>query len=249
MSISMLKKLLFVNAVSGNTPIPTVEATATGNPATFTTDISRNLTGFSIPFTAIQGGSGDPSPDNVRQITGWTGVNVTANGTTIPVTFPDEAGMVYGGTLDLTTGVLTVDMIKYNAKDVAWIASSQISRGVFGINSQYPLTPRNMNTNNIICNSYKTDLSSKRIAEMDDNSIKGHATEDWIFYIRDSRFTTIESFTEEMAKGTVEFAYELAEPLEYQLTPQQLSTIIGENVISTDTNGTNTIKYLKKAGD
>ena len=71
-----------------------VEDTATGNPATFTTDLAKALTGLTIPFTPIQAGTGDPSPTNVRAISGFTGVNVYHSGEdtseydTYAVTFP-----------------------------------------------------------------------------------------------------------------------------------------------------------------
>ena len=64
---------------------------------------------LTIGIEPVQSGSGDPSPTNIRPISGWTRANINANGTTYPITFPTEAGTVYGGTLDVTTGVLTVD--------------------------------------------------------------------------------------------------------------------------------------------
>lgn len=70
----------------------------------------------------VQSGSGNPSPSNVRPITGWTGANIkVANGndptatgyevTTYPITFPSAAGTVYGGTVTVNpdgTGELRV---------------------------------------------------------------------------------------------------------------------------------------------
>ena len=66
-----------------------VEATATGNPLTFLTDIARPLKSLLIPFTPKQTGSGDPSPDNVRPITGWTGVTVNHAGKNLFLCFDD----------------------------------------------------------------------------------------------------------------------------------------------------------------
>jgi hypothetical protein len=66
----------------------------------------------------VQSGSGDPSPENVRPISGWTGCNVVVSptenaqdGTTYPISWQSEAGTVYGGTVDLVSGVLTVDCV------------------------------------------------------------------------------------------------------------------------------------------
>ena len=56
-----------------------------------------------------QAGSGEPSPANVRQISGHTGIDVTESGLIYRVSFPSSAGTVYGGTVDLGAGTLTVD--------------------------------------------------------------------------------------------------------------------------------------------
>lgn len=60
-----------------NTPhIETVSDTI----ASFKTDVATKLKGCKIHFTPIQEGEGDPSPENVRPIHGWDGVEVTACG-------------------------------------------------------------------------------------------------------------------------------------------------------------------------
>lgn len=47
--------------------------------ATFTT-VSSALRALVVDVTPVQSGSGDPAPDNVRPISGWTGANVHVNG-------------------------------------------------------------------------------------------------------------------------------------------------------------------------
>ena len=69
-----LRRLLMLHALAGGKE---VEDTATGNPLTFLTDLARPLKSLVASFTPIQSGSGDPSPTNVRSISGWSGVNVT----------------------------------------------------------------------------------------------------------------------------------------------------------------------------
>ena len=51
-----------------------IEALTTGNPAVFDTDVEKPLKSFVVPFTPVQAGSGDPSPTNVRAISGFTGI-------------------------------------------------------------------------------------------------------------------------------------------------------------------------------
>lgn len=73
-----LRKLLLMKAVAGGAPI--AEYTATGNPLTFNTNVSKPLKSLLIPWTPSQSGSGDPSPTNVRPISGVSAVNVTRCG-------------------------------------------------------------------------------------------------------------------------------------------------------------------------
>lgn len=74
---SSMKKLLFFQMAAGKAA---VEATATGNPLTFLTDLARPLKSLLIPFTPVQSGSGDPSPQNIRPIVAWDGVKVWNGG-------------------------------------------------------------------------------------------------------------------------------------------------------------------------
>ena len=45
---------------------------------------------------------------NICPISGWTGMTINANGTEITISWESEAGTVYGGTLDVVSGALTV---------------------------------------------------------------------------------------------------------------------------------------------
>lgn len=75
-----LRKLLFMGALAGGKE---VEDTATGNPLTFVTDLARPLESCLATWQPHQSGSGDPSPENVRPITGMDGVTVWHTGKNI----------------------------------------------------------------------------------------------------------------------------------------------------------------------
>ena len=70
---SPTKKLMVLGAMAGG---KLVEDTATGNPLTFITDKAKPLKSLLIPFTPQQSGTGDPSPENIRSILPWNGLNV-----------------------------------------------------------------------------------------------------------------------------------------------------------------------------
>lgn len=74
---SPTKKLMVLGAMAGG---KLVEATATGNPLTFITDVSKPLKSLLIPFTPQQEGTGDPSPENIRPILPWNGLTVFGGG-------------------------------------------------------------------------------------------------------------------------------------------------------------------------
>ena len=55
--------------------------TASGSAVTFTSAAAGNsINPLIVNIEPVQSGSGDPSPDNVRPITGWTGATVTRTG-------------------------------------------------------------------------------------------------------------------------------------------------------------------------
>ena len=73
---TMLKRLLLPKLAAGGGGSAPVQDTATGNPLVFFTDLARPLKSLLIPFTPKQEGSGDPSPQNIRQILPWDGLTV-----------------------------------------------------------------------------------------------------------------------------------------------------------------------------
>lgn len=376
--------LLFLAGASGGN---LNEYTATGNPATFSTNVAKPLKSFLIPWTPTQAGSGDPSPENVRSISGITGLTVshsgadTSNPTTYPVTFPalgknmlnltlesgSDSGMewtvnngvitvggtptayvalicgraklpssgsvvcsggyvngtnitwgvcklkdsvgetvatlansdvghfsfnvsdyptaetielqikrnsnnvqcsgdiklqvetgttpstfepytntVYGGTLDITSGVLTVewkevDLGNYEyAKDSVLEGVDRFTRTFSDYGGAYYT-----DIPDVICDIFKPE--SIMLANQD------HLT--WVVclpaktgatYFYTPQGTYENAFAFKTAMSGIKMAYKLATPITYQLTPIEIKTLIGDNTIWTDTNGTNTAVYLKR---
>lgn len=101
-----------------------------------------------VNIKPIQEGTGDPSPDNVRPITGWTRCTIshsgsdTTNPETIVVDLEDEAGTVYSGTLTLNedgSADLVSTHVTYNIQPSQWTWMS--SSHCFKIN-RTSLSPR-----------------------------------------------------------------------------------------------------------
>lgn len=232
--------------IGEQTPVPTEEATATGNPATFTTDVRKALTGLIVPFTPIQSGSGAASPNNVRPITGITGITVyhsgsnTRNPTIHTITFQAETGTVYGGTLDAVAGVLTIEwgIETYDGSvDESWSVESDENFYIM-TDSKYV---RNTNNTSLICN-YADSYESVTVGNC-------KITNSGNFNIRIGSLigiTKVPAFREWLAEHNVQMVCKLQTPIMMSIDPIIIKTLSGENNLWTDTNGTNTVKYLKK---
>lgn len=244
---SGLRNLIVAKSSVGTLP-PIAEYTETGNPATFETNIARPLTKFEVPLLPVQSGSGDPSHDNVRPISGWSGVTVTANGQTVLVAWESAAGVVYGGKLDTVTGVMTVDTVNVvydgvtnavNDVDYGTTADGRIY--VLYINRNY--LPGSIANEPAWCNQYKWvdgHLSTLHMGEF--NTYEAY----FRFVIVDQTLNTISKYNQYLQEHPLQIVYPISTPQTVQLTPVEIKTIIGQNSIATATGGTNTIKYLKR---
>lgn len=82
-------------------------ATDTGNPISLTA-VTAAFMRLNVAFEPTLGGSGTPSPSNIRPISGWNGVTVTQTlGHRTQNDGATWSGTIYGGAVDLVTGEIT----------------------------------------------------------------------------------------------------------------------------------------------
>ena len=79
--------------------------------------------------------------------------------------------------------------------------------------------------NNVTCNIYAT-AQQAGVANLQNNQIVG-GTNDTAVYVKDNRYTNATTFKQAMSGTGI--LYELATPQTYQLTPQQVNTLVGTN--------------------
>lgn len=227
-----------------------VYETITGNPVSFSAR-SAPLRQLSVAFSPVQAGSGDPSPDNVRPISGWSSLTVyhsgadTSNPQTISISLGDT---YYSGTLDVVTGVLTVDTL-YKALTGAETVQRQSQSGgayyrfnVTGVISNnpagYAVIPK-------FCSHFKP-ISYTQLPNQD-NSI-ARFQYDTTAYIRCDTYTSAADFkaflAEQYAAGTpVQIGSPIATPIPISLTPQEVQSLLGVNNMWSDSNGDLTVTY------
>ena len=146
------------------------------------------------------------------------------------ITFPTEAGTVYGGTLDVTNGTLTVNRAMVDLGTLTWInatdnrfyttsLSSVIKKGTDGALWIQSSMFRTVSSLNIVYNSADAMWLSAQ-GNVSVSKIAG---------------TTTELIAEITGQRLV---YELATPITYTLTPQEITMLTGQNHIFSDTGQT-----------
>ena len=214
--------------------------TKTGNPVIVENPYGwTSLTALVADIQPKQSGSGDPAPDNVRPITGTTEVNVTITGGS---TYNTDLGTtVYGGSLNVTTGVLTIDRLHYT---MTGDSSASVASGMKFSKSSSP-------TNNIyytlssggnVTNGSGDDVVlSSHFVNQGDTPPRCYVSSNQfrVMLPMDSSIQTANDMNtwvaQQYANGTpLEYCVKLITPTTVQLTPQQISLLTGTNELTCD---------------
>lgn len=223
----------------------------TGNPVVCY-PVANYPLGVSVSWEPHQEGAGDPSPENVRPITGLDAVTVTLSGntgtgTTATLTLPET---IYGGTVDAVTGegVETVHGIRFNGTE-AWI---QITTGSLELPYFEYAFPDSTDLLPSSAGSIILARRSQKITHFEIGNPYSENVDDagWVYNtgtssnaaarIRASRFETVEDWNAYLAAqaeaGTpVTVAYKLATPAPIQATGNApIPALPGVNTVYSD---------------
>ena len=168
---------------------------------------------------------------------------VKHQGQTISVSWATEAGTVYGGTLDVMTGELTVDMTLIDLGSLAWNRTTSYLHPVFYANISNAAL-----SNNQICSVFKnigmtSGAGNFANAEIDYSFSKCVSNNQ--LFARYDYYTIAEDFKAAVTGQTL--VYELATPIVYQLDPVTVSTLLGNNTVYVDC-GSVTVDYPADTG-
>ena len=144
---------------------------------------------------------------------------------------------VYGGTLNVKTGVLTVTDAKYQITK-SMIASSTKEGNLFRLIFSSQLYEQNIPYRMGICDRYvfKTSYTD---ANENNNSIAFNNNTGMQTLVRDDRYSTVATFVNSLENDPITCVYLLATPTTVQLTPTEVTTLLGTNNIWADTGNTN----------
>ena len=212
--------------------------TLSGALCSFTDGAEMPMVACTASIVPKQSGTGTPSPDNVRPISGWTEVNVivspTQEATDGTTTTTPLGRTVYGGEAEIVGGSLTDKMRMVDLGTLNWQYNGSSPYKWF-YTSSLASTIKPIATNadkaNILSPIYEV---TTRVAVGADES-KDYAI--WVdrekfIGVRDSRYTSASDF--KSAMSGVQLVYELAQPQTYTLTGQEISTLLGDNNVWAD---------------
>ena len=176
---------------------------------------------------------------NICPISGWTGANVhVADGenphvvdNVYPVSWQSEAGTVYGGTVDLVSGLLTINRTTVNTTWGSGINATNlghVTRKRFNLadpSKKYYTDAENDLKSNVI-GRYDTLYSGDYV-----HMYLASTTHIWAYMPSDTAADTV-----------MQFSYTLETPVTYQLTPTEVRALVGINNVWSDADSV-TVTY------
>lgn len=200
----------------------------------FDTDLTNNLVSLVVDVKYTQSGTGDPSPSNVRPITGVIDKSITVNGNNVTIAL---GRTVYKAILDVLSGKLK-------------IISAFVTFDGTQSNSDFAFSS-GINKNRIAWNPFQSIGKIGSLSFVSDKLTSSDTytgTPD-IWHISNSAvtvarcfigvpttITSVSDWQNYVSNNNISIIYELNTPIEVQLTPSQIATIKGIVTIITDGN-------------
>lgn len=162
---------------------------------------------------------------------------------------PMPDGKVYSGTVDLASGRLVVDRAFVDLGTFTWTKASYSISGegnvdLFIIN----LVNNKQGVDNYICSHYPCTGDNRNTMSNKDKCFAPLNSTTTYLGFRDSAYSTATADQFKSAMSGAQLVYELATPQVYQLTPQQIQTLIGTNNVWSE-DGAIEVEYIANLKD
>ena len=216
--------------------IETTETESEASPLSFNTDKASGLVSLISNILGSQTGSGTPAPDNECPINWLEECNLTVNGTALNIAFNNY---VFEGNIDAVSGKLIITKLglKFTGDASETWANYPQQNGFY----KNLTNAIDSNINTALCNYFAI------VPNYADFGIRIRGEGDRLFFchITDniSGVSDITTWKTWLTSNNVYFVGTLLTPLEVSLTANTINSIIGDNVISSDTNGDITVTY------
>ena len=171
------------------------------------------------------------------------------NGNTYTIQFTDGTNplTVYGGTLDVTSGVLTVDRMKINMTSITdWVVDKSAKR-IYKVINAKPATSGSVVALNLLSNRFKSISTDQIYSYTQGVAIStGSALQFHIDGLTDDADVTQAMVNQYFTDNSTDVVYILATPQTYSLNPTAVASILGMNNVFADTGEVNEVQYLSK---
>ena len=111
-----------------------------GNIVSFETDVAEKIKNLKINIEPIQAGSGTPNPDNVRPITGWTGVQLERSGKNL-LEVTAQTATLNGVTFTIADGIVTLSGTATTRTTLRLAANFFLKAGTYKLNGSQQTLP------------------------------------------------------------------------------------------------------------
>lgn len=224
-----------------------------GAVATITDAQNIVMPALAVDIEPVQEGSGDPSPENVRPIHGWTEMNVTVTDgdettKTVTIPFVDNEGTeheIYGGYLNVETGVLVVTDLKRKLNDLI-VDKSKVSKVSPNTNPYFRISTINVARYGILCDKIPpTPLITSQTTDIGISVVKPSGTNQYMVCARPphAEDMSVSDFIDWVnAMGDVYIVAGRTVTYIY-IKPTAIKTLLGNNQISADTGDIRSGKY------
>lgn len=216
--------------------------------STFESLTEADVTELSVGIEPVQDLShGDPSPTNICPITGHDEVTVYfgAEQGTADETYTTSLGQtVYGGTLDMVSGVLTVDKGYYKVtgnENGGYLVGQNNNGNRINFPLESAQSPKYANILSNIGTPTLLTLDSNRWQIGDFCFYTTSVAQ--LFVIVPNEYTSFATGIAYLNSINAEFVFPLAEPVTYQLTPQQIKTLVGTNNVWASSGDIVSVKF------
>lgn len=179
----------------------------------------------------IQEGSGDPSLNNVRPIIPRDNIIVTANSVDHNI---DLKGSIYGGKLNITNGQLLSDKVFVRFDGTENWTSSAGGNNKFFVNN---IGPFNSGVGNVgISNEFVLANIASTTSDIGFRVYNSSGYNSFVVGVRPNGVAnmTTQDFKNLLSESPMELVYTATTPTIIQLSPEDISQIIGSNSISSD---------------
>lgn len=220
----------FINTISGSSPI------------IFNTDKGFiPLKSLIAEIKAIQTGSGNPSPSNIRPIGGFNSANLNVNNESITIPLGQT---VYGGSIDITKGKLKITQIAHVFDGSESFVSVQ-SETVFAYNMGSPIVG-SFGQNNSLSSHFTNETSGGGWNFLQPN----HYLIAGSYYAGVNPNMSLSDYKDYLQAQynndtPVCIVATLITPIELDITSHSVDQIEGANTISCNTNGNITLSYTE----